>query len=563
MKIKFAVLLLLLTPLLARAQGLGYLRKEVSPDGGGVTPYPLVTVCTSGADLKTLPCIPKVSIYTDDSLVTQKANPFRGGADGSIEFHVAPGTYIVSITAPYSPGYSFKIVLTTGAGGGLVTEVTASGGIVSSGGTIPDITCPTCVLGPVADTQIPVGTGTAQTVSSSPNLTFLSGFGDSFLNVGGSNNFLHTNPSLNLTALGATASSTDGQVDLLLGSIHMLLLNMTASVPTFNMLGGSTSLGGRTIGLGTDCTKGTTSGLFCSGVAAAAGIPNPIIWPLTTGGANQVLKTDGGNPQQTSWADQSSGTNFGTPPTTPNIFYAACDQPSGGVAALGFCKFGQGGRDVATNSGSIVATDRMRFFHSTFSGAVAVAVPQAGSTTDFDSNFGFAVKTDSGATDTLTPATSQISGNDGVLQATLVVPPSSTAYCYSFDNANYQCTVVGGTKYTTWQECNGQGLGDGLNAIPAGTYLEFACWNDTGATVTIARISCWTNNNGTSTMQVANNAGTNLLTGAVTCTNVKSTGGAAGTQSATVTLPNGDAANFTFVSDGATLRTSWFIKGTF
>jgi hypothetical protein len=559
-KIKLAVLLLFLLPSLARAQGLGYLRKEVSPDGGGVTPYPLVTVCTSGADLKTLPCIPKVSIYTDDSLVIQKANPFRGGADGSIEFHVAPGTYIVSITAPYSPGYSFKIVLTTGAGGGLVTNVTASGGIVSSGGTIPDITCPTCVLGPVADTQIPVGTGTAQTVSSSPNLTFLSGFGDSFLNVGGSNNFLHTNPSLNTTALGATASNTDGQVGLRVGLIDMLVANITASVPTVNLLGGSTSLGGRTVGLGTDCTKGTTSGLFCWQIAAAAGTPNPIVPPIVTGGANYVLATDGGNPQQTFWTPQTSGTNFGTPPTTPNIGFLACDTPSGGVAALGFCWPGVPGRTVSGASDTILSTDRAACVLYTNGGAVAVTVPQAG-TTNFANNFEFCVKAATTTVATLTPTTSQVAGNNGTLAATLVVPASSTAYCYSFDNANYQCTVVSapGTQYSQWLVCDGKGLGDGLNAMAAGTYLMSTCRNTTGVTVTITGIKCFTDNSGTSTLNVAGNTLGALLTGAVTCTSSY----ASGTQSANVLLTANDYIKFTFVSDGTSKQTDWVVTGTF
>ncbi len=107
---KFLLFILLLLPVLAKAQGVQYTRKEAG-DGGTGVPYPLVTVCTSGAAYTPLPCTPKASIYSDALLSTPLANPFRGDVFGNIEFYAAAGTYVVSITAPYSPGYSFKVVL--------------------------------------------------------------------------------------------------------------------------------------------------------------------------------------------------------------------------------------------------------------------------------------------------------------------------------------------------------------------------------------------------------------------------------------------------------------------
>lgn len=47
--------------------------------------------------------------------------------------------------------------------------------------------------------------------------------------------------------------------------------------------------------------NGSTSGSAILGVASAAGSPNEIDLPTTTGTTGQVLKTDGANPQQTSW----------------------------------------------------------------------------------------------------------------------------------------------------------------------------------------------------------------------------------------------------------------------
>lgn len=104
------------------------------------------------------------------------------------------------------------------------------------------------------------------------------------------------------------------------------------------------------------------------------------------------------------------------------------------------------------------------------------------------------------------------------------------------------------------------GLGDGLNAIAAGTYLESACFNLYSGTYTITGVRCYTDNNGTSTLNITNGAGTALLTGAITCTN--SFPGATGTQSGTTTIAVSDGIKFTFVSDGASKQTSWNITGT-
>lgn len=130
-------------------------------------------------------------------------------------------------------------------------------------------------------------------------------------------------------------------------------------------------------------------------------------------------------------------------------------------------------------------------------------------------------------------------------------------------NANGITASQLATQYSKWEACNGKGIGDGLNAIAAGTYLQFACVNDTGVTVTITGIRCWTDNAGTSTLNAANNAATALLTGAVTCNATKASGGAAGTQSGTTTLANGDAISFTFVADGTSKQTNWTVSGTY
>ena len=103
------------------------------------------------------------------------------------------------------------------------------------------------------------------------------------------------------------------------------------------------------------------------------------------------------------------------------------------------------------------------------------------------------------------------------------------------------------------------GIGDGLNAITAGTYLQSTCKNTTGSTVTLTGLQCFTDNAGTSTMNAAGNTLGALLTGAVTC----SSSFAAGTQSANVALTNGDYIKFTFVADGTSKQSTWIVTGTY
>lgn len=102
------------------------------------------------------------------------------------------------------------------------------------------------------------------------------------------------------------------------------------------------------------------------------------------------------------------------------------------------------------------------------------------------------------------------------------------------------------------------GIGDGLNAIPAGTYLTTSCRNETGQTWTIAAIRCVADS-GSSTCNVTNGAGTGLLTGAITGTSTY----ANGTQSATTTIASGDYLKITFVADGTSKQIGIDVTGTY
>lgn len=134
--------------------------------------------------------------------------------------------------------------------------------------------------------------------------------------------------------------------------------------------------------------------------------------------------------------------------------------------------------------------------------------------------------------------------------------------CAKFSNTTGLLVDSGSACFslaTTYKTISCQpGMGDGLNAISAGTYLMSECLNEFGATWTLTAIKCYTDNNGTSTLNVTNNSGTGLLTGAVTCSNAF----AAGTQSGTTTLTSGQFTKFIFVADGTSKQTTWVITGT-
>ena len=113
--------------------------------------------------------------------------------------------------------------------------------------------------------------------------------------------------------------------------------------------------------------------------------------------------------------------------------------------------------------------------------------------------------------------------------------------------------AVGGTKPT--RTCQ-TGLGDGLNAIASGTYLQTFCLNDSGATWTITGIKCYTDNSGSSILAATDNSANALLTGPVTCASTF----VGGTQSAHVTIPAGGWVKFSFAADGTSTQTTWVMS---
>ena len=110
------------------------------------------------------------------------------------------------------------------------------------------------------------------------------------------------------------------------------------------------------------------------------------------------------------------------------------------------------------------------------------------------------------------------------------------------------------------------GLGDGTNAIAAATYPAsgsiLQCANNSGVTWTITAIHVYSDDGG-STINVSNNAGTSFLTGAVTGSSTKTSGGAAGTLSGTTTVATTDGINFVLVANGTSKQVTATVDFTY
>jgi hypothetical protein len=104
------------------------------------------------------------------------------------------------------------------------------------------------------------------------------------------------------------------------------------------------------------------------------------------------------------------------------------------------------------------------------------------------------------------------------------------------------------------------GLGDGLNAITAGTYVQAMCYNDSGVTWTVTAVKCYVDNaSGTSSKLTVAGATLGSVVAQFTCGN--NSFGASGSLVNTA-LTSGDYLNFTFVADGTSKQTTWVVSFT-
>jgi hypothetical protein len=360
----------------------------------------------------------------------------------------------------------------------------------------------------------------------------------------------------------------------------------TCSQPNFTDLAGSIAVGQTPLTTRGDLLTVNVGGAL-SRVAIGANTNC-----LTSNGTDPVWATCGGGSGTINAATQFAAAYYSSsgsattisgvaPPTAQNVPYVLVSTPSAGVAtAPTFSLPGVPIDPRSTTTEAVLNTDREEILTMSNSGATGLSIAQAG-TGNFTNSFNFGVFNINTGLVTLTPTTSMINGN-----ASQIIPNHWMSLVYS-DNSNYRaltapdiaafpnCTDATGnhlnftsatgafscgtsinTQYTKLR-CE-PGLGDGLNAITAGTYLQSTCYNDSGVTWTITGIKCFTDNSGTSTLNAAGNTLGALLTGAVTC----SSAFAAGTQSANVALTSGDYIKFTFVADGTSKQTTWVVSMT-
>lgn len=245
------------------------------------------------------------------------------------------------------------------------------------------------------------------------------------------------------------------------------------------------------------------------------------------------------------------------PPATNNGSYNCGYTVTANAAVDPTCyQIGLSSRSVTGSTDTIAYTDNNQTVEYQGSGAVAVTLPTP---TTLENPQFFTVldnlTTGAGTAVTITPTTFTINGNSTLVMSQnqscrIGIDPNSATNWLAVCNVQNQYRI---------RICEG-GLGDGVNAMAAATYPQFDCVNTSGVTWTIVSISCYVDNgSASSTLAAANNAGTDLLTGPVTCNNTKSGGGAAGTLSGTTTLANNDAINFSFVADGTSKTTTWTV----
>jgi hypothetical protein len=256
------------------------------------------------------------------------------------------------------------------------------------------------------------------------------------------------------------------------------------------------------------------------------------------------------------YATSSTNATTLTPPSTNNGVYNCGYTVTANTPVVPGCaQIGLQSRAVTGTTDTIAYTDNNETVEYQGSGAVAVTLPTP---TTLQNSFFFTrvenLTTGTGTAVTITPTTWTIDGG-----STLVISQNQT--CRIGVNPNVS------TDWLSFCDPQGQyqiricdpGIGDGANALGATTYPMLACVNKSTVSWTVLSINCYTDNAGSSTLDVKNNAGTSFLSGAITCNNTKSGGGAAGTLGSTITLAANDALNFSFVADGTSKTTTWTV----
>ena len=134
-----------------------------------------------------LPCQGLATIYTDASLTTTMSNPLFSDSDGNYVFWAAPGAeFVVSVTAPLSPGYSFIVDIPADSSiSGSVARKPASGDAVRFVSTAGNVSNDGLSWGTAKLTvQAAINVLPASTFTFEDNGTITLGSGGGTVNVG-------------------------------------------------------------------------------------------------------------------------------------------------------------------------------------------------------------------------------------------------------------------------------------------------------------------------------------------------------------------------------------------
>jgi len=190
--------------------------------------------------------------------------------------------------------------------------------------------------------------------------------------------------------------------------------------------------------------SGATSGRTIFQVAAAAGTPNPLQWPTTTGTSGQALTTNGANPQQLSWTTisgggSSSGVNFAmqtsdgagnftnvAPPTTNGTWQLTSPVTASAAVASAWTLPGVSVNAQAGNY-SLAYTDRGAYIKEATTTTSTLTLPQVTGITA--SNFPFLTQNLNSGNETLT-ANAADSIDGGATGGSATVLPNFAAFVY-------------------------------------------------------------------------------------------------------------------------------------
>lgn len=339
---------------------------------------PVIAFCNSPAS--GVPCTNLATTYTDDTLGTPCSTSTQIVLSGTSSCVASPDaennwgvwvaagqyTYTINISGTYFGPY-YVTAGGSGGSGGTVTSVTSSPPLVSSGGTTPNITCPTCntssatIAGSIANQQIAVGTG-SNTIAGGSNLTFggstLSATAVSvpaamLLNlIPGSGNSFKTQFVANTNGQFDLISSAGGQFHSTVTGIQLTPVNSTINPTLFQFNGG-------------------TSGTASIGVPLVAGSPCSLLLPTTSPTSGQFLSSaaPSGGSCQMSWSATSqvypssgiavsTGSAWASPATSTTViglWSGSCGSSATVfLATNGVCETPAGGGNIS-NTGTPVS----------------------------------------------------------------------------------------------------------------------------------------------------------------------------------------------------------------